>query len=216
MWDTINDVLVKNMKSVIISILIPAVFLVACQKAAVQPVQTANARSNDAAPNKTQITEEKTVEQLDVFDGRLTPTSIQNCLEKVSVGEPFEFDLSMNPFYLRMHLYGDHGVDYVMVIRGKETKKLGLLICKNAKEPLVLGELAKSKTPLTDMENDNFIGAYWDVATKEEFRDLYSNNHNEDYKKLANAKGEILVFSYEIDGVLYIYWDGKAFRTYGE
>ncbi len=63
------------------------------------------------------------------------------------------------------------------------------------------------------MENDNFIGSHWEIITKKEAREWYSNVPNEMNKKLANAKGEIISFSYEIDGVLYIYWDGKAFQT---
>src|SRR5438045_4199964 len=125
MWDTINSVLIKNMKSVSISILMLAVFLVACQKTVVQPAQPPNTSFDELLRTKRKITEEKASEQEDIFDGRSTPTSIGNCLEKVTLGEPFEFDLSMNPFYLRMDLYGDHVIDYVMVIRGKETKKLG-------------------------------------------------------------------------------------------
>ena len=111
----------------------------------------------------------------------------------------------MNPFYQRTDLDGNRVVDYALVIRGKKTKKLGLLICKDAKEPLVLGELAKPKIPLTDMENDNFIGSYWEIITNKEAREWYSNVPNEENKKLANAKGDILSFSYAIDGVMYIY-----------
>ncbi len=201
------------MKTIIISILALLVFLLACQKSVVQSLDTTKANTQETLQEKTPVSESTTDDLENLLNERSTPIAIRDCLPKVKVDEPFEFDLSMNPFYLRTDLDGNRVVDYAMVIRGKKTKKLGLLICKDAKEPLIFGELAKPKIPLTDMENDNFIGSHWEIITNKEAREWYSNVPNEENKKLANAKGEILSFSYEIDGLIYIYWDGKAFRT---
>ncbi|NJM53126.1 MAG: hypothetical protein HC846_06875 [Blastocatellia bacterium] len=82
-------------------------------------------------------------------------------------------------------------------MQAKNTKKTGLVICKDSKVPLLFGELAKSKTPLTDMDNDNFIASSWDIVTNKEARGWYSNVPNETNKKLANAKGEIIEFLFE-------------------
>lgn len=204
------------MKALSLLLFLTTTFLLACPKATNQPVPDANMTSLETPQEKPEAAESITGEQEDSFSGRATPTSIGDCLSKVKLDEPFAFDLSLNPFYLRIDLYGDRILDYVMVIRGRNTKKLGLLICKDAKEPVLLGELAKAKTPLTDMDNDNFIGSYWDIATKEEFRQMHSTYHDKVFLAPANAKGEILVFSYAIDGIIYIWWDGKRFQTFSQ
>jgi len=190
-------------------------FLLACQSSSQQTVPIATPSPTQTPQEKLKAEESITGEQEDSFGGRATPTEIVDCLSKVKLDEPFGIDVSMNPFYLRIDLYGDRVLDYVLIIKGRNTEKRGLLICKDAKEPVMLGELARTKTPLTDMDNDNFIGAYWDVASKEEFRKLASRHNDKEYRAAANAKGEILTFSYYIDGVLFIWWDGKGFQTLG-
>lgn len=200
------------MRVIIISVLAFLAFLLACQHSSVQSVEPKIPESQ-----KTVIPQETNKGNSQYFkDNMLLPSATEKCLAKVEIGEPFEFELSMNPYYMRGNFDGNNLTDYAIIIAGKNTKKIGLVICKDSKTPLVFGELAKSKTPLTDMENDNFIASSWDIVTNEEARGWYSNVPNENNKKLANAKGEIIEFLYEIDGVLYIYWDGKAFRAVGE
>jgi hypothetical protein len=179
--------------------------------------QGSNEQANESIANMARTGPIGTVEnQEDVFEGRLTPSAIEGCLRKVSLGEPFEFDLSRNPFYLRLNLYGKGGNDYAIVIRGTNTKKLGLLICKDASEPVVLGELSNPKVLLTDMDKDNFISSYWSVATREEYKKMFTKSAYERFAAPSNPAGEILVLSYEIDGILYVWWDGKKFETYSE
>jgi hypothetical protein len=203
------------MKVLSLIIFLAMTFLLACQSGANQTVLLASQSPSPTPKENPKGEESITGEQEDSFSGRATPTEIGDCLSKVKLDEPFGIDVSMNPFYLRIDLYGDRVLDYVLIIKGRNTEKLGLLICKDAKEPVLLGELANAKTPLTDMRNDNFVGAYWDVSSKEEFRQLSSRHNDKEYRAAANAKGEILVFSYAIDGVLFIWWDGKRFQSFG-
>lgn len=190
-------------------------FAAACQRES-DPNQQANHQIVNVSQDKAQATPEIVEDVQDVFEGRLTPIAIEDCLRNLRIAEPFEFDLSLNPFYLRLDMFGDQVTDYALVIRGRNSKKLGLLICKDAKEPILLGELSRPTNPLTEMENDNFIGAYWDVANRNEFRKLFLETKSDEFKRPADAKGELLVFSYAIDGVTYIWWDGKGFRAFSQ
>ena len=200
------------MRVLIISGFVLLAFFLACQQSSVQSVQP---KVNE--PQKTATPQETVKGNSQYFkDNLLLPSATQKCLAEVNIGDPFGFDLSKNPYYLRGNLDGNKLVDYAVIIVSKNTRKTGLVICKDSKVPFVFGELAKSKTPLTDMENDNFIASSWDIVTREEVREWYSNVPNEMNKRLVRAKGEIIEFLYEIDGVLYIYWDGKAFQAVGE
>ena len=200
------------MKIVTIFGLVLLVFLLACQQTSVQSIKSTSDESSKAEKSQ----ERETGNSQYFKDNLLNPSATQECLSKVNVGEPFEFDLSINPYYLRGNFNGNKIVDYAIVIAGKKTKKTGLVICQDSKTPFVFGALANSKTPLTDMENDNFIARSWDIISNEEVRSWFANDPSEINKKLTVAKGEIIEFIYEKDGVLYIYWDGKNFRAIGE
>ncbi len=168
-------------------------------------------------PTRTVVSEEtETGNSSYLINNLLVPSATEQCLNKVKVGESFEYDLSMNPYYLRGNFDGNKLVDYAILIVGKDSKKTALVICKDSTTPFVFGELIKSPTPLSDKENDNFIGSTWDVITLEEVNEKHSVSPDETNKKLVKAKGEVIVFYYEIDGVFYIYWDGNNFRSASE
>lgn len=199
------------------AMLILSVFLsISCNSVGQESKQQLNQNIANVTAAGTPDSNASLENQHDVFEGRLTPSAIEGCLRKVSLDEPFEFDLSINPFYLRLNLYGQGGNDYAIVIRGKNTKKLGLLICKDANEPVLLGELSNPKVPLTDMDKDNFVASYWSVATRDEYKKMFTKSAYERFAAPSNPTGEILVLSYAIDGVLHIWWDGKNFQTYSE
>jgi hypothetical protein len=196
------------MKTVFISALTLLIFLWACEKSTVQSVEP--------KVDLPSVSQKTPTETENLADSPISPTAIQNCLPKVNVGESIDFDLSVNPFYLRLDFDGNRKIDYAVRIKGKETKAKGLLICKDGEEPFIFGKLAKSKTPLTDVEDDNFMMDDWDVVTKADFRNSPTYPQGGKGKEGANAKGEAVAFTFPIDGVMYIYWDGKNFRSFSE
>jgi hypothetical protein len=183
--------------------------LLACQSANIQVEPKVNSQ-------ETVQKERSATESENLADSNLSPTAVQNCFPKIKLDEPIEFDLSVNPFYLRIDFDSNKKIDYAIRIRGKKTKAEGLLICLDGEKPYIFGKLAKSKTPLTDIEGDNFLMDNWDVVPKEEMKS--SPTYPPDGKKREgeNAKGEAIVFAFPIDGVRYVYWDGKTFRSFGE
>lgn len=138
------------------------------------------------------------------------PAAIDECLSKVHVGEPFEVATSINPFYLRADLDGNGLVDYAILIHGRETKKKGLVICKDSKEPFIFGAIAKSKKQLSTFEDDDFITKDWVVETKERTGNLVEYPGGRGVA--ADAKGESVAFIFD-GGNLFIYWDGKTFKV---
>jgi hypothetical protein len=182
-------------------------FLLACQSTYIQVEPKVNS----------QVTEQKTTKEFEnSVDNKLSPIAVQNCLPKVKLDEQIDFDLSVNPFYLRIDFDSNKKIDYAIRIVGKNTKTEGLLICIDGETPYLFGKLAKSKIPLTDVEGDNFLTDNWDAVTKEEMKSLPTYSPKGKNKEGANAKGEAIVFLFPIDGVQHIYWDGKAFRSFGE
>ena len=75
-----------------------------------------------------------TVEEEEVW----TPTAIEDCMSKVDVGEPFKYETSLNPFYLRADFDGNGLVDYAVLIKGQTTKTRGVVICKDSKQPFCI------------------------------------------------------------------------------
>lgn len=140
------------------------------------------------------------------------PTAIEQCISKVDVKEPFEMATSINPFYLRADFDGNDFVDYAVLIKGKNTKKNGLVICKDSKTPFVFGAISNPKTPLSTFEDDNFVSNNWEISTKEETRNTSMKPPFGKGKIGTDAKGESVAFIFE-GGSLFIYWDGKTFRV---
>lgn len=176
--------------------------LLACQSSVISSTENSNNQQTIIQKESTPVIE---TEEEDVW----TPTAIEECMAKVEVGEPFKFETSFNPFYLRANLDGNKLVDYAVLIKGKSSQKRGVVICKDSKQPFVFGELSKPKTSLTSFENDNFVTKQWEVSTKE-FTRIEANQLG---RKIApDAKGESISFVFEGGNGVNIYWDGKTFR----
>lgn len=197
------------MKSLSLLSLPLVLLLMACQQVAVKSVE-ANRSQQKAG-------QEETAQEINKEEAAFwTPTEIEGCTAKVNVGEPFKFETSFNPYYLRADLDGNKTMDYAVLIKGQETQKRAVVICKDlempyAKEPFVVGSLAKTKTVHPSLiEDDNFITPEWAITTRKETKAL------EQYvggpKIAADAKGEAVGFFFD-GGSVFIYWDGKAFRV---
>lgn len=138
-----------------------------------------------------------------------TPAEVDGCLASVKLGEPFDLETSINPFYLRGDLDGNGLVDYAILIRGRTSKLRGVVICKDSKQPFTFGPVAKLATPLSSFDDDNFITHRWVIATKE----FTKANFDHGGRKIsAKAQGESVLFVFEGSRGVTIYWDGRNFR----
>jgi hypothetical protein len=191
-------------KSFFVGLPILLLFL-ACQGAITHSVEITNAQQKPPHEVNNQAVETKEEEVW-------TPTSIEDCMAKANVGEQFAFETSFNPFYLRADLDGNNFIDYAVLIKGQDSKKRAVVICKDSKQPFIFGELSKPKTPFSSFDNDNFVTNQWEISTKEETRE-WIVRHSEERKVDFNAKGESIVFLFEGGDGLVIYWNGKTFMV---
>lgn len=136
------------------------------------------------------------------------PNDIEECISKVDVGEPFNFETEFNPFYLRADFDGNKRMDYAILIKGVTTQKRGVVICKDAERPLVFGALARLKVAVSSFDDDNFITNQWEALSMEETRSKVNILGN---KISPNAKGESITFIFEGGTGVHIYWNGKEF-----
>jgi len=56
------------------------------------------------------------------------PDQISACL-KMPIASGVEVDVETNPYYLRGDFDGDGKPDYAVAVRGKKTRRLGVLVC---------------------------------------------------------------------------------------
>ncbi|MBK9164166.1 MAG: hypothetical protein IPM21_09680 [Acidobacteria bacterium] len=136
------------------------------------------------------------------------PTEIEECISKVDVGEPFNFETDFNPFYLRADFDGNKHMDYAILVKGQTTRKRGVVVCKDAQRPFLFAALAKSKLSVSSFDDDNFITNQWEISSKEETRSQVNILGN---KISPNAKGESITFIFEGGTGVHIYWNGKEF-----
>jgi hypothetical protein len=193
------------MKYKIVLSLITTFLLLACRDSVSSSVDSPNTQQTPEQTETAQVVSTDT-------DEIWTPTDIEECMTKVNVGEPFKFETTFNPFYLRADLDGNTKVDYALLIKGENSKKRGVVICKDSKQPFVFGELSNPKSPLSSFENDNFITPEWVVSTRE-FTRIESDSTGR--KIASDAKGESIWFLFEGSNGVTIYWDGKGFRVVG-
>ncbi len=95
------------------------------------------------------------------------PDQIDNCL-KVSVARTVEVSMDANPYYLRGDFDGDGKVDYAVAVRGRMTKRNGVLVCAGNHRVFVLGADQPLHPPFSDMPDDNFFAPNWAVYSKPE------------------------------------------------
>ncbi len=196
-------------RAAILSIFFALFTFIACRSVGIGVESKVNSQVNIEEPQKSSKSEKPA-------DLNILPIAVQNCLPKIHLGEPIEPDLSTNPFYLRVDLNGNRTLDHAIRVRGKDTKDKGLLICMDNETPYIFGKIARSNTPLTTIDDDNFLTDDWDVVSNEEMANLPTYPPKGATKEGKNAKGEALIFAFQIDGVQYVYWDGKNFRSFGE
>lgn len=193
------------MKQKQILILILVLCSLACQKTTVRSSAVENkSTSEESTGNEAQDDDEKV----------WVPIGVQKCIAGVETPEPFELETLFNPYYLRADFDGNEGVDYAILVRSvKEKTKRGLVICKDSKESFFFsGSIAKSKDPLSDMSDDNFVTKRWEILSRNETRTITKDS---DEKKIGNdAKGESIGFFFEGGGFI-VYWDGKKFTGVG-
>lgn len=139
----------------------------------------------------------------------LHPTQIRQCLE-LPVASSVEEDLETNPYYLRGDFDGDGKMDYAVAVRGRKTKRNGVLVCAGNRKAFVLGADQPLQPPFSDMPGDNFVAPNWSVYSKVETEALRAFTSNVPVIP-AKLYGETLAMIWE-DGIALIYWDGRAFR----
>lgn len=190
------------MKSRVILSLALFSLLLACQNGVSSSVETNKSQQAIVQKESPQVIE---TEEEEVW----TPTAIEECMAKVKVGEPFKFETSFNPFYLRADLDGNKFFDYAVLIKGQNTNRRGVVICKDSKEPFVFGALSKPNMRLSSFDDDNFVTNKWEVSTKEYTR-IKADPRGR--RISSDAKGESITFVFEGGNGVNIYWDGKTFR----
>jgi len=144
---------------------------------------------------------------LSVEDELPIPTRIKTCMESQAL-KAYRIDSRVNPYYIRGDFDGDAKADFAVMIVGPNSTSSGLAICQGNGRHFILG--AGSRPEFSHKKDDNFLSSDWEVLTLAEFR-----NQVYDKKAAANAKGEVILLSWE-DGSSYIYWDGTAYRLLSE
>jgi len=138
------------------------------------------------------------------------PEQIDHCL-KSPTAAGIDLNVETNPYYLRGDYDGDGRPDYAVAIRGRNTKRNGVLVCTGNGRTFLLGADQRTTQPFSDMPNDNFFAPNWAVYSKEETRALRQ------WKGITAAlpprlvRGESIAMIWE-DGISIIYWDGHAYR----
>jgi hypothetical protein len=130
---------------------------------------------------------------------------------KSKLASSVEINATTNPYYLRGDFDGDGKADYAVSVRGRTTKRNGLLICAGNGRTFALGADQPLKPPFSDMPNDNFIAPNWMVYSTAETRALAVFKGINVPAVPARLLGETIAMIWE-DGIALIYWDGRAFR----
>jgi len=142
-------------------------------------------------------------------DDPVHPVEVISCIERDSFKDQIEVSLHNNPYYLRGDFDGDKRIDLAIQIKGRKTRRNGVLIC-TAKESIVLGANSPTVPPFSTMPGDNFVAPHWEVFTREETRKISTYNPVAP-KEAKKPKGESIAMIWE-DGISIIFWDGKRFR----
>lgn len=141
---------------------------------------------------------------------RIHPDQIEQCL-KLPVAATVQVNLLINPYYLRGDFDGDGRIDYAVAVRGRRTKRNGVLVCAGNGKAFVLGADQPLRPPFSDMTNDNFCSSNWAVYSKAEVQSLKKFAGGGVPVIPANLIGESLAMIWE-DGIALIYWNGREFK----
>ena len=131
----------------------------------------------------------------------------------MSVGSSVIVASETNPYYLRGDFDGDGKVDYAVAVRGKRTKRLGVLFCGGNGHIYLLGADNPTAPPFSDMPNDLFFAPNWAAYSRIETQAL-AKFTSAVPRPLPKITGETIAMVFE-DGIALIYWDGRRFRWAG-
>lgn len=138
------------------------------------------------------------------------PDQIDNCL-KLSVARTVDVSMDVNPYYLRGDFDGAGKVDYAVAVRGRMTRRNGVLVCAGNHKAFVLGADQPPHPPFSDIPNDNFFAPNWAVYSKAEIDALGRFAGGGTPAMPRKIGGEAIAMIWE-DGIALIYWDRLAFR----
>jgi hypothetical protein len=138
------------------------------------------------------------------------PDQIANCL-KLRVASTVDLNMQTNPYYLRGDFDGDGKVDYAVAVRGRITKRNGVLVCAGNGKAFVLGADQPLRPPFSDMPRDNFFAPNWSIYSKAEINALGKFAGGGVPVVPRNILGESIAMIWE-DGIALIFWDGRAFK----
>jgi hypothetical protein len=136
------------------------------------------------------------------------PSSVERCLSSTGISEEVIVAQDFNPFYLRVDFDGDKRFDLAVIVKGKQSKRIGVALCLHSGKASIFGNLAPTSTESPFFENDNFVNDNWEVLTNSEIRKM--RDHSGRIKIAKKAKGEAVGFFFE-GGSHYIFWDGTRF-----
>ena len=135
------------------------------------------------------------------------PDLVTSCIKKPSASM-IEVNEKIMPWYLRGDFDGDGESDYAVAIRGKTTKRNGVLICDAKGRTFVLGADNPTRPPFSDLPGDNFVAENWVVFTRKEAVNL---TKRQQYAPRPFAVlGETIAMVFE-NAIGIIYWDGRRY-----
>lgn len=138
------------------------------------------------------------------------PDAIDSCLQNPVAKGHVVVDFKTNPYYLRGDFDGDGEPDYAVAIKGRKTRRNGVLICTAKKYVFVLGADNPLSPPFSNLPDDNFVAPHRQVLTKGEAKALGGFTTTAPNPPPV-LKGEVIAMVWE-DGISLIYWDGERFR----
>lgn len=140
------------------------------------------------------------------------PEQVSKCLAR-PIASGLDVVADFPPYYLRGDFDGDGKPDYAVMVRGKRTKRHGVLICDSQGRMFVLGADNPLKPPFSDVEHDNFVAPNWVVYSRSETSALGKQACCVPYP-LPKTIGETIGMIWE-NGTGLIYWDGRQYRWAG-
>jgi len=124
--------------------------------------------------------------------------------------EPLELQISRRPYYLRGDFDGDGIPDYAVVVRGRATKRDGVLVCTGRGKSFIVGAVNPIEKPFSDMPGDRFVAPTWMVYSKQETLSLRNWKVNVP-SPIPPIRGETIALIWE-DGIALLYWTGTGFK----
>jgi len=141
------------------------------------------------------------------------PEQVDKCLKRPEVSTLVVL-YDQNPFYLRGDFDGDGKPDYAVAVRGSKAKRNGVLVCTGGGGVFLLGADNVQAQPFSDLPEDNFLGADWEVLTRARTLEMRQWTCTVPHP-LPKILGETIAFIFEGEGTSIIYWDGSRFRWAG-